>query len=77
MVKGENVSAIMGQFLIVCEHLAEVNKLPYDAHLCLITGLALGSVEAFTKPFKLISNLALEWITWVGKCHLLMIVLPC
>ena len=48
----------MGKFLAVSEHLAEVNKLPYDAHLCLITGLTIGSVEAFTESFKLILNQA-------------------
>ena len=40
------------------EQLVEVNKLPYDAHMCLIMGLTLGLVEAFTKPFKLVLNLA-------------------
>ena len=36
----------------------EANKLPYDDHMWLIMGLTLGSVEAFTKPFKLVLNLA-------------------
>ena len=66
-VPGENVRSLYDAVWNISKHLHEVDALPSDAAMDILTGLTKATNDDFTRPFKLLKDLRNQTIIDLGQ----------